>query len=92
MKNRFIYLVVIVFIGTTMFVAVQNDHLSDILLREIDSLAGGEGGEDSHIWSAPRTVSCDLRQGKWHTASVERICEFCVTPNSCIPIRCGGDF
>lgn len=86
------YLLVVVFIGTTMSVAVQNDHLSDILLREIDSLAGGEGGEDSYIWYAPRTVSCDLQQGMWHTASVKQICEFCVTPNSCIPVECGEYF
>ena len=40
-------------------------------------------------WTAPRTIACDYQQGPWHTASIERICEFCVTPNSCTPRACG---
>lgn len=70
-----------------------NGRLSDLALANIECLANNESDNESdHEWTAPRTVRCDLFEGGWHTSSVERICEFCVTPNSCSPVSCGVVF
>ena len=53
-----------------------------------EALANSRENGDK-TWTAPRTIACDYQQGPWHTASIERICEFCVTPNSCTPRACG---
>lgn len=62
--------------------------LSDLLLTNIEALAD-DGENNDKVWTAPRTVACDYREGPWHTASIERLCEFCVTPNTCTPRACG---
>lgn len=40
----------------------------------------------------PKTESCDLQEGGWHTASVKRVCVFSATPRSCTPVECGEPF
>lgn len=62
----------------------------DIVLKNIEALAAGESIYD---YRQPRTVACDDYQEGWgHTASIERICEFCAAPYSCTPKACGEEF
>lgn len=68
--------------------ASDKKSLPDLLLANIEVLANN-GENDDKTWTAPRTIPCDYQHGPWHTASIERICEFCVTPNSCTPRACG---
>ena len=65
----------LVMIGTNICNSFKKETLSDLV--------------GDKTWTAPRTIACDYQQGPWHTASIERICEFCVTPNSCTPRACG---
>ena len=67
---------------------VKKETLSDLVLSNVEALANSRENGDK-TWTAPRTIACDYQQGPWHTASIERICEFCVTPNSCTPRACG---
>lgn len=55
----------------------------------------GEGSEidDDKSWTQPETIRCKLDLGGgWFTSSVERICVFCATPNTCTPVNCGESF
>lgn len=86
-----ISLSVLLMVSYNVYTSQRMVVLSDFFLKNIEALAN-DGENDDEIWSAPRTVSCDLQEGPWHTASVERICELCVTPNSCTPVACGEVF
>lgn len=90
MKRKLLFLGLIAFIASSTITNVQKKQVIDIALGNVESSASGEGG--SNVWYQPRTVSCDLREGPWHTASVERICEFCCVPYSCTPVKCGDIF
>ncbi len=64
--------------------------LSDLALANVEALAQYEEGE-LYVYEQPKTIACDLREGPWHTAAVERICEFCAVPYTCTPFPCGGN-
>ena len=68
--------------------SLKKEPLSDLFLANVEALANSRENDDK-TWTAPRTIACDYQHGPWHTASIERICEFCVTPNSCTPRACG---
>lgn len=78
----------LVMIGTNICNSLKKETLSDLVLSNVEALANSRENGDK-TWTAPRTIACDYQQGPWHTASIERICEFCVTPNSCTPRACG---
>ena len=88
-KNGFRnYITLLVMIGTNICNSFKKETLSDLVLSNVEALANSRENGDK-TWTAPRTIACDYQQGPWHTASIERICEFCVTPNSCTPRACG---
>ena len=64
--------------------------MSDFALVNVEALAQDEY-DDSYIYTQPKTIECDLREGNWHTAAVERICVFCAVPHDCNPFPCGGN-
>lgn len=60
-----------------------------------DEWGGIHWGDDDEpeSWTQPQTVRCQLDLGGgWFTSSVERICVFCATPNTCTPVNCGETF
>lgn len=92
MKKNVIPFVVVAFssvVGYNVQKEQGAEKLSDIALMNIEALAGDESVYD---YKKPQTVSCDLREGPWHTASVERVCDFSAVPSSCTPVEYGGDF
>lgn len=68
--------------------SLRNTPMPDLILANVEALADDDEGSNK-VWTAPRIIACDYQQGPWHTASIETICEFCVTPNSCTPRACG---
>lgn len=75
---------------TTALKAIQkNNTQEDITSANIDALASNESLND---YRQPKTESCDLQEGEWHTASVKRVCVFSATPRSCTPVKCGEPF
>lgn len=81
--------IVLVMAGYNVYNSISTKaSLPDLFLANIEALADS-GENNDKMWTAPRTVACDYQQGPWHTASIETICEFSVTPNSCTPRACG---
>lgn len=63
--------------------------MSDLAMANVEALADNESIYD---YRYPKTIACDLQEGPWHTASVERICVFSATPSTCTPVACGRTF
>lgn len=67
-------------------------QITDIALANIEALSNNENA-GSDWWTQPETRMCKHELGGgWFESSVERICKFCATPNSCTPIDCGNPF
>lgn len=64
-------------------------EMSDLAMANVEALADNESIYD---YKYPKTIACDLQEGPWHTASVERICVFSATPSTCTPVACGEPF
>lgn len=61
-------------------------------LVSIEALAQGESG-GVNWWYQPETKPCKLELGGgMFTGSVQRVCTFCATPNSCTSKACGESF
>lgn len=84
-----IILTTIIVLTTIAISKSQKNNYSDLTLANIEALATNESIYD---YRYPKTVSCDLQEGGWHTASVERICVFSATPSSCTAVACGKEF
>ncbi len=84
--------VVIAFSCYLSITQINSNKMTDILAANIEALAQDENEEDDW-WTQPETQRCkyDLGGG-WFETSVERICTFCATPNSCTPVACGEPF
>ena len=95
MKRKFEFflcVLIILTIGYNVYSRFQLDiiGLSDLALVNVEALAQYEE-EELNVYEQPKTIACDLREGPWHTAAVERNCEFCAVPYTCTPFPCGGN-
>ena len=81
---------VVIVSGMNIYNSKKECEMSDVLLANVEALAQYEEGE-LYVYEQPKTIACDLREGPWHTAAVERICEFCAVPYTCTPFPCGGN-
>lgn len=75
------------------YITIANNksaQITSVMLENVEVLAQNEG---SDWWTQPETRRCKLELGGgWFESSVERICTFCATPNSCTPVECGTPF
>lgn len=94
MKNKLFILSSFIFFTAFSYYLSQKEstQLTDIISANIEALAQDEN-EKTDWWTQPETRRCkhDLGGG-WFESSVERICTFCATPNSCTPVECGEVF
>ncbi|MDE5711237.1 NVEALA domain-containing protein [Bacteroides sp.] len=96
MKKKITILVVINFIVAISSISLNSKsklpQITDLNLSDIEALAQSESGGDNW-WVQPETRRCKLELGGgWFESSVERVCVFCATPNSCTAKSCGEVF